>query len=361
MANISKPSAERVLIYRLGSLGDAIVALPSLRVVAQAFPLAQRWMLTNLSDSAKTVPMAQVLENTGLIQGYIHYPPKLRDPITIAALSKRIRHIRPEIIIYLAEPRGRLRVLRDAMFFRMCGIKKFIGVPYIEKMQRPASMGNGNYEYEGARLVRCLQSLGSISLSDPSAFDLCLRLFEHAAAKVALNDLGISKPFIVASIGAKVDVKDWGDDNWASLISKLGRDLSDWGLVMIGSADERKRTSRLLRNWPGQSLNLCNHMNVREAAAVLSRARAYLGHDSGPMHLAAAVGTPCIAIFSSRNLPGEWFPPGDRHQILYRKVHCMGCRRSVCKDHNKMCIRSISVDEVFGHVMRTLEISLSPV
>ena len=358
MADISYRSAKRVLIYRLGSLGDAIVALPSLRVVAQAFPKAKRWMLTNLIDSEKTVPMAQILENTGLIHNYIQYPLKLRDPGTIVALSRSIRSMRPEVLIYLAAPRGRIRILRDVLFFKLCGIQKLLGVPYMETLQRPLPMGNGIYEYEGARLLRCLQSLGTICLKDPSTFDLSLGLFEHTAAETALHSLGINRPFIVASIGAKVDVQDWGDDNWTLLISKLGKYLSGWGLVMIGSADERERTSQLLHNWSGKSLNLCNRLTVRESAAVLSRAQAYVGHDSGPMHLAAAVGTPYVAIFSSRNLPGEWFPPNLRHHVLYRTVHCMGCRRDVCEDKGKMCIRSISVDEVFGRVIRALDMKM---
>ena len=50
---------------------------------------------------------------------------------------------------------------------------------------------------------------------------------------------------------------------------------------------------------------------------MLKEAFVYLGHDSGPMHLAAAVGTPCVCVFSRHNLPGWWFPPGKRHSIFY--------------------------------------------
>ena len=355
MFNISNESAKRVLVYRLGSLGDTIVSLPSLRVVAKAFPKAQRWMLTNFGFSMKEVPMAQILANTGLIQGYIQYPQRLHAPGILAALSRRIRSMHPDIMVYLAEPRGRIRILRDAIFFTLCGIRRLIGVPYVGTLQRPAFLGNGKYEYEGARLLRCLQSLGTINLNDPLAFDLCIGKGEHASARMVLNGIGTTMPFIVASIGAKVDVKDWGDDNWALFLPKLGRCLSGWGLVMIGSEDERERTAQLLLNWPGKALNLCNRLNVLESAAVLSHAKVYVGHDSGPMHLAAAVGTPCVAIFSSRNMPGEWFPPGSQHRILYRTVPCMGCKRDVCWDRGKMCIKSISVDEVVDYVMRALD------
>ena len=349
-----RASPKRILIYRLGSLGDTIVTLPALRVVANAFPESKRWMLTNFSVSVKAVPAAQVLRNTGLIQGYIEYPIGLRDPGALMELRKRIRSLHPEVLVYLATPRGRGRILRDALFFKLCGIKQLIGVPYTPSLQSSAAMDNGIYEYEGARLLRCIQSLGTIPLEDPSAFDLCLTSSEHSAAGAALNGLGKSRPFIVACVGAKVDVKDWGNTNWAQLLSKLGKTLNGWDLAMIGSADEAERSSQLLRQWSGDSRNLCGQLSVRESAAMLSRSEAYIGHDSGPMHLAAAVGTLYVAIFSSRNLPGEWFPPGSQHRILYKTVGCMGCRRDVCEERNKTCIRSISVDEVFGHVMRIL-------
>ena len=357
MANFSHECVKRVLVYRLGSLGDTIAALPSLRLVAQAFPKAQRWMLTNFSVSVKAVPMAQILQNTGLIQEYIQYPLQLHDPGHIAALSRRIRSMRPEVMVYLAEPRGRIRLLRDVIFFKLCGVRKLVGIPYMGTLQRSMPMGNGTYEYVGARLLRCLRSLGNISLENPSTFSLCLKPFEHAAAVTELKGLGTNRPFIVASIGGKVDVKDWGDDNWALLFSKLGKCLDGWSLAMIGSANERERTSNLLRNWPGRVLNLCNRLNIRESAAVISRAKAFVGHDSGPMHLSAAVGTPCVAIFSSRNLPGEWFPPGAQHRMLYRNICCMGCKRDVCEDRGKMCIRSISVDEVVDHVMQAIDMA----
>jgi len=356
-ANISNPGMKRILVYRLGSLGDTIVALPSLHLVAQKFPEAERWMLTNFSDSLKEVPMRQLLKDTGLIHKYIQYPVRLRNPAAIVELSKSIRSIRPEIMVYLAEPRGLIRIIRDVVFFKLCGIRKIIGVPFTKKMQRPAYLGDGTYEYVGTRLLRCIQPLGTLDLKASSAFDLSIGPIEHNSAEKKIHKLGVNRPFITASVGAKVDVKDWGDDNWTSLLSRLGKQLNGWGLAMVGSSNERERTSKLLKKWPGKVLNLCDRMSIRESAAVLSRSRAYIGHDSGPMHLASAVHTPCVAIFSSRNLPGEWFPPGVRNQICYRTISCMGCRRSVCEDRRKMCIRSISVNDVFDHVVQVLDMA----
>lgn len=347
-------NAERILVYRLGSLGDFIVALPSLHMLTQVFPNTKRLMLTNSSYSVKAIPSTQILKHTGIIQEYIHYPLKLKNLRAILSLIRHIRHLKPEVVIYLTGPRGIVKILRDTIFFKLCGIRRLIGFPYRKSQQQSKLLNGGLYEYEGTRLLRCLSSLGTMSLKDSYAFELHLQNYEYEAANQALMHFKLDIPFIVASIGTKLEVNDWGDDNWNLLILNIGRHLSRWGLIMIGSEDEKARTDRLLSNWPGQSLNLCGQLSVRETAAVLNKAEAFIGHDSGPIHLAAAVGISCVGIFSSRNLPGEWFPPGNRHHILYKRVHCMGCRLDVCLKHEKYCIRSISVDEVFNHVIKLL-------
>lgn len=87
-------------------------------------------------------------------------------------------------------------------------------------------------------------------------------------------------------------------------------------------------------------------LTSRESAAVLKHATVFVGHDSGPMHLATSVGVPCVAIFSSRNKPGVWFPYGNNHQVLYHMSDCYGCGLDVCERYNKKCITSITPEEV---------------
>jgi heptosyltransferase III len=342
-------TSPNVLVYRVGSLGDTVVALPALRLIARAFPDATRTMLTNFSISSKAAPVAEVLENTGLIHDYIEYPINLRNLRTLWTLRKRIRACRADTLIYLAFPRGRLKAMRDAIFFHACGIKNLIGVPYASDQQCILPLGNGMYEYEGARLLRCIASLGRQELDAPGVFDLAFAPAEQAIVKTLLAPLGVA-PILVASIGAKTDVKDWEDNNWRELILRLATMLTGWTLVMIGAPVERERSDALLRLWPGPALNLCGEVRVRVSAAVLSYAKLYIGHDSGPMHLAAAVGTPCVAIFSSQNPPGEWFPFGKNHRVLYHQIDCQGCGLEVCTERNKACIRSITVGEVAASV-----------
>ena len=79
-------SARRVLIYRLGSLGDTLIALPALHLVKRAFPQAERRMLTNIPVNAKAPPVAAILENTDLVHGYFRYTVGTRSAVDLARL-----------------------------------------------------------------------------------------------------------------------------------------------------------------------------------------------------------------------------------------------------------------------------------
>jgi ADP-heptose:LPS heptosyltransferase len=156
------------------------------------------------------------------------------------------------------------------------------------------------------------------------------------------------------SIGTKFASNHWGDNHWESFLSLLASQYPSHHLVAIGSSDEFDRTEHLLKPWVGHSLNLCGKLSIRESAAVLARCSVFIGHDSGPIHLASSVGVPCVGIYGSRNLPGIWFPLGQKNQILYTKIDCQGCQLSICSEKQNQCIRSIAPDDAIVAVEKIL-------
>jgi ADP-heptose:LPS heptosyltransferase len=120
----------------------------------------------------------------------------------------------------------------------------------------------------------------------------------------------------------------------------------DCGVVFVGAMDEFDRSERVAEGWTGPKLNLCGRLTPRQSAVILREAVFFIGHDSGPMHLAAAVGTACVAIFSARNKPNVWFPYGHQHRVIYHRTDCYGCGLEVCERFRKKCIASITVREV---------------
>jgi heptosyltransferase III len=352
-------STKRVLIYRLGSLGDTLVALPALHLVARAFPAAERRLLTNFPVNAKAPPAAAVLEGSGLVHGYFRYVAGTRSPGELLTLWWQLLRWRPQVFVYMGSARGVESARRDARFFRLCGIQRLIGVPLTEDMQQNRwEESHQALEPEAARLARNLAELGDANLDTPASWDLHLTPAEHAKASKALDPI-TNHPLIAVSVGTKRQSKDWGRENWRSLFAALAQSYPGHALALLGSPEENEASEYAADGWRQRSasspvVNLCGRLTPRESAAALTRARIFLGHDSGPMHLAVAVQTPCVAIFSARNKPRVWFPYGKQHHVLYHKVDCWGCNLETCIVEKKKCLTSITVDQVLAQVRSIL-------
>jgi ADP-heptose:LPS heptosyltransferase len=168
-----------------------------------------------------------------------------------------------------------------------------------------------------------------------------------------LEDSGISQPFLAASLGTKVPAKDWGLDNWRGTLEKVTSEFPNLGLVLIGSGDEHSRSEKARAVWRGDCVNLCGKASPRISAAIMSRASLFVGHDSGPMHLAAAVGTSCVAIFALRNPPHQWFPMGEGHTIFYPSLPFDKARTNDFA-YQRRAIESISQEEVSREITQRL-------
>jgi heptosyltransferase-3 len=328
---------DTIIIFRIGHLGDTVVALPCFHRIARSFPESRRVLVTNIPASQKAAPVESVLSNSGLIDGVIYFPPPPRTLRGFLELRKEIRQTKSKTLIYVAD-RDMVATLRDLCFFHMCGIRRIVGAPIGRDLRQPRiDQATGYVEFETERLARCLAPLGPIDLQDPDFWDLRLQPHEIMSAEqslVPLQECG----FVAVNIGGKVASKDWGDDNWTALLQLMAARYTDLAVVFFGSADEFDRSSGLAAVWPGPRLTLCGRLTPRETAAAMQRASFFVGHDSGPLHLAAVAGVPCVGIFGNYNKPRWWHPMGERHRI----IHDMRGVRDIAPEKVYAAIRSIA-------------------
>lgn len=352
-------AVRRVLVYRLGSLGDTLIALPALHLLQRVFPGAERRLLTNVPVASKAPAAQAVLGESGLIQSYERYVVGTRNPLHLLVLAWRIRRFRPEVLVYLVAARGVTVAERDRKFFRYaCGVRRLVGVPLTETLQSNLLLPDGTLEPEASRLVRTVAELGTVDLGLADNWDMHLSPAETEQADAALEPLG-GVQLLAVSVGTKVQAKDWGRDNWRALLERLALQYPGCGLVLMGAPEESAVSEFAADGWravpgAGPVLNLCGVLSPRGSAAALRRCAVFLGHDSGPMHMAAAVGTPCVAVFAARNKPRVWFPFGDRHRVIYHRVDCWGCELETCVEQRRKCLLSITVDEVVHPVRGVL-------
>ena len=352
-------AVRRVLVWRQGTLGDTIVALPSLHLVARAFPQAERRLLSDQITNANIAPAARLLLEPGLVHGVVAYPSQTRAPSALAGVARAVRAFAPEVVVYLVEGRTWRQRVRDRAFLRLCGVRRVIGAGLFDDASRNRILGDGPLvEAEAKRLARSLAALGRMPLDADTSWDLGLTAAEHAAAAAALAPLG-GTPFVAFSLGTKWQPNDYTDDNWRRVLARAGERCAGIALVAFGAPNEQVRSADVLATWPGETLNLCGALAVRESAAALTQALAFAGHDSGPMHMAAAVAVPCVCVFSGRNPPGQWYPRGAGHTIFYNDVSCAPCGLTVCRAEGKRCILSVPAREVGDALAATSNAALA--
>lgn len=349
-----------VLIYRLGSLGDTVIVLPAFHLVREVFWDKPLSLLTNVPVSGKAAPVAEILGDVCAFQEIISYPAGSRSVREITSLLSTLRQKRFSHCVYLAKPKGGVgNLLRDWVLFKLAGIPKVVGIPWRreDRLCLPIS-GTNLVEWDCERTMRSLRGLGTVDPENKKWWDLKLTAAEFEVARGSLQRF-LGRPLVGFSIGTKVPAKDWENENWIPFLRSFRTRYPEFSGFFVGSSDERARCDLLIEESGMSCVNLCGSISARISAAALSMAKLFVGHDSGPMHLAACVGTPVVAIFSARNLAGEWFPRGGMktNRIIYHRTECAGCGLNVCDVQKKKCVLSITVPEVMEACEKVIDSS----
>jgi ADP-heptose:LPS heptosyltransferase len=306
-----------LLILRLGSIGDTVVALPCFHAIARAYPNYRRVLLTNQSVSTRTSSALSVLGGSGLVDEVAHYPVGGLDFGQARRLMTGIRRFRPAALIYLVERPRFAPLLRDWLFLKAAGVPKVIGLPWSRDLRNcRTDPSTGELEHEAYRVGRNLQRHMPIDFG-PENWGLRFSRAEIAAVDRLIGQPSKREVLVAVAPGTKLAAKDWGRDRWAELLASIADDYRYARLVLLGAAEERALCADLALLWKGPVSNACGGLTPRESAAALSRCRILICHDSGPMHLAASQGTPCVALFGNHNRPRRWFPFGENHRIIY--------------------------------------------
>lgn len=348
------PNTSPILIFRTGSLGDHIVSLPCINLVARRFPDRDRILLTNVPSHPKAPAAMSLYRGSGLIGRAIEFPANFAGNNSGRALSLiwEIRNAGAKTLVYLPslQTSGIGPLLRDLTFFRLSGIRHIFGLPLRGRFQHMV-LASGMLESEASRLARTLRALGEVNLGSSGSWDLHLSAAETESSRKLCQPLD-GMPLFAIAIESSVQSKNWDLKNWQLLMPLLHKEFSEYGIIFLGALQDRISSDEVLRCWPGRAINLCGDSTPRESAAIFSRCDMFFGVDSAPMHLAASRRVRCVIVFAARTLPGIWFPQGDGHEVLYSKTSCSNCRLDVCIKEKQRCLSVITPTDVLNAALR---------
>jgi len=172
-------------------------------------------------------------------------------------------------------------------------------------------------------------------------------------ARLCCADVDARRPLVVAHIGAGTSAKAWPAAHWRTLVPMLS-DVA--AVVLVGSANERPISHAIAGILPSDNIiNWVGELSLAETAALCQRASLVIGADSGPAHLAAAVGAPLVVLFSGTNDSRQWRPRGVAPVVvLQHPVSCAPCHQSACPLADHPCLRGIAPDQVYAAAMSLL-------
>lgn len=345
-----------ILIFRTGQLGDTLVAMPAMSAIRKNYPDYELILLTDQHPSKKDyVSSWDILGPTGWFDEVIFYNPceKFSNKIkNMILLAKRLSAYNPEYVFNLAQERTVWQSRRDLYFFRyLVGTRYYRsrGV-FINQNKKPDGTLPG-IEPEWKRL---LQITGLDLLN--SRFILDIPDNENEKAEKVLKEMHIrnGKMLLALSPGSKRLTTKWPTERFTDLGRRLLEDFKDLELLVLGGKEDYETGEKLCVECGKRAHNLAGKLSVYGSAAALKNCTAFVGNDTGTMHLAGIVGKPCVAIFSARNYPGQWEPYGEKHIILRHETECAGCKLEVCDKYDNKCLKLITVDEVFKAVKNLL-------
>jgi lipopolysaccharide heptosyltransferase II len=159
---------------------------------------------------------------------------------------------------------------------------------------------------------------------------------------------------------ARWQSKLWPEEKFAELAELAANEISDSTIVFIGNAEERIRVesvARASRLRPDRFLNTAGRTSLSELTELLRRCAVLVTNDSGPMHIAAAIGTPIVALFGATDpaLTGPYSHGGVRHKILRSGISCSPCLKPHCRHTPRMeCMTLIEPRKVLNEVFEAL-------
>lgn len=337
-------SGPRILVRAPNWIGDAVMAEPALRALAETYPaarielLALPWVAAVFA-AHPAVAAVHELDRTGAHRG----------------LLARLR-----FLLGLRDRRYALGVLLPnslaaALEMRAAGCRRLLGcrgdgrdLLLTDPVGRDANLRVGHEVFYYLKLVARIGA----EVAEPLP-RIPLHPEEIGRADDALREAGLVRPLVGISPGAAFGpAKMWAEESFRALCESLA--ARGHSLAVFGGAAERAVGDRLIAGLPAPAANFAGGTTLREFIALAGRCDGFVTNDSGPMHVAAALGVPTVAVFGSTD-PLRTGPLSRRAIVVRHAFDCAPCKKRVCPRGDLRCLRAVTPGQVEAALLRLLE------
>jgi len=345
-------AVRNVLCVRLDNLGDVLMTTPAMRALKQSLP-GRRLTLLASRSSAALAPYVPDVDDV-----IAHDAPWVSHPVELPLAAER------DLLSELEDRRFDAAViftvysqsaLPAALFCRLAGIPLRLAYcrenPYrLLTHWVPEPEPQRLVRHEVRRQLDLVASVGCRTEDERLVFCVANEDRARAVGKLRAAGVNTERPVIVIHAGASAPSRRYPPESFAAAARSLaGR--AGCQIVFTGSRDESALIRRIRHGLPS-SHSLAGKLEIGELAAVISLASVLVSNNTGPVHVAAAVGTPVVDLYALTNPQhGPWRVP---HRMLYRDVPCRFCYKSVCPEGHHHCLQQVAPAEVVSAALELL-------
>jgi len=335
----------KILILKPSSLGDVIQALPVLRLLKLHFRDAEIfWWI----DSA----LAPLIEGDPDLAGIVRFERKRwTAPRHWPEIFRSIRRMREQNFDLVID----LQCLaRSGAFAWLARGKFLVGLDEVREGARGFyDLAVPRKSFHTHAVDWYLSVLPQIGVSVHKNFVWLPERPQIADAVKSKWKIGNAK-WIAIQPGARWDNKRWPVENFSALVKLLAQKFSEARFAIFGSAEDKPLGEKISRAEPNRILNLCGETSLPEMIEWIRLCDLMITNDTGPMHAAAALGKPLVALFGPTE-PRRTGPYGQLQNVLQIQLPCEPCMKSHCAWKNPMeCLTAISPQTVFDRVQKLI-------
>lgn len=346
----------KILLIKLSAVGDSVLAVPAWRSLRNHFPFAEFTLLCSsvTFDTVRTFPFFDTILGSDL-QGYMKRP---------ARFLRFVSDLRRRSFDLVIDFDQWMRI--TALLTFATGARHRIGFD-------PRDQHRGFCYTRTTRPPRNRHEVDNfldlVELAGAPRGDRRLELWIPAtdallAAELLGRDQKLERsaesPEILVAMhpgcGGSGKPRQWPAELYAELANRLTHRYSHLRIMLTGSPGEKSLVDRIAAKLDKPCLNLAGPFSFTQFAALLQRCDLLVCGNTGAMHIAAAAGTPTVALHGPTN-PNKWGPVGNRHTVVQSPIVCSPCLELGfdygCTTHP--CMRMISVSRVFDAVVSALE------
>ena len=333
---------KRILVVKLDHLGDVLLATPVFSNLSQAYPDAELHALTGAWSRVvleKHPDVNKVLEYNSTAFCRTGAPTSLKQTFQ---LYRALRRQKYDLIVEL---RNDWRII--------CFSLLRVAPKRLDRATLQVANKLGFAQFTGIHeTTRNLDVLGKAGIPTPiktTTFSVTAEDEKWASNFLTAHQIGEERPLIAIHPGSPMPLKRWMPERYA--------ELADWliarkraKILFVGVADEMPIITEIQRLMHGESINIAGKTTLTQLASILHICNVFIGNDSGPMHLAAAVGTRTIGLYGPGD-PTRFGPVGTKCQAIQSQTDCPPCRGTTCRFGKDGCMSKIQVADV----IQTLE------